>query len=173
MATKKSAPNLDITPELSAASKALAPAVKRLTKLLATIDHESMPYGALADSLYDMKQLTKMLNTLTAPFDDLLLPSAKAAEEHFVQKLAVGEASGVQGMKSRVQVTEAVIPVVEVSTDGWAKVYAHIKKTGHFDLLNKALNKTAVQERWDQHKQVPGVSKFRHKKVSVTKLSGK
>ena len=169
----KAALKLDIVPEVTAAGKALAPAVKRLTKVLASIDAESMPYGALADSLYDLKQLTKLLNTLTAPFDDLVLPSVKATEEHFIQKLAVGESSGVQGLKSRVQVTESVIPVVETTSDGWAKLYAHIKKTGHFDLLNKALNRTAVQERWEQKKQVPGVGKFHAKKVSVTKLSGK
>jgi hypothetical protein len=169
----KAALKLDITPEITAAGKALTPAVKRLTKLLATLDQESMPYGALCDSLYDLKQLSKVLNTLTAPFDDLVLPSVKATEEFFIQKLAVGESSGQQGMKSRVQVTEAVIPVVETTSDGWAKLYAHIKKTGHFDLLNKALNKTAVQERWEQKKQVPGVGKFHAKKVSVTKLNGK
>jgi hypothetical protein len=164
---------LDIVPEVTAASKALAPAVKRLNKVLEKLDYDKLPIGSIADSLYDLKQLTKMLNTLTAPFDDLVLPSVKATEEHFIQTLAVGESSGVQGLKSRVQVTENVIPVVEVSADGWAKLYAHIKKTGHFDLLNKALNRAAVQERWDAKKQVPGVSKFHAKKVSVTKLSGK
>ena len=165
----KTALKLDITPEITAAGKALAPAVKRLTKILAGLDCEAMPYGALCDSLYDLKQLSKMLNTLTAPFDDLVLPSVKATEEFFVQKLAVGESSGQQGMKSRVQVTESVIPVVE----DWPKFYAHIKKKGEFELLNRAVNRAAVMERWDQKKQIPGVGKFHAKKVSVTKLSGK
>ena len=165
----KTALKLDITPEITAAGKALAPAIKRLTKVLSHLDHENMPYGALCDSLYDLKQLSKMLNTLTAPFDDLVLPSVKATEEFFVQKLAVGESSGQQGMKSRVQVTESVIPVVE----DWPKFYAHIKKKGEFELLNRAVNRAAVMERWDQKKQIPGVGKFHAKKVSVTKLSGK
>lgn len=165
--------DLDIAPEMRDASKALAPAVKRLSKILAKLAPADAPVGLVADVLYDLKQLSKVLNALTAPFDDLLLPSVKSTEEHFVQTLAVGESSGVQGMRSRVQVTEAVIPVVETSSDGWTKLYAHIKKTGHFDLLNKALNKTAVQERWEQKKQVPGVGKFHAKKVSVTKLGGK
>ena len=165
----KTALKLDIVPEVTAAGKALAPAVKRLTKLLATLDQESMPYGALCDSLYDLKQLTKMLNTLTAPFDDLVLPSVKATEEFFIQKLAVGESSGQQGMKSRVQVTESVIPVVK----DWVAFYAHIKKKGEFELLNRAVNRAAVQERWDALKNVPGVDRFHAKKVSVTKLSGK
>lgn len=164
-----SAPKLDITAELTAAKKALAPAVKRLTKILEKLAVEKLPFGAVADTLYDMKQLTKMLGAVTSPFDDLLLPSVKATEEHFVQKLAVGESSGVQGHHSRVQVTDTVIPVI----DDWKKFYAHIKKTNSFELLNRAPNKAAITERWDAKKEVPGVGKFHHKKVSCTKLSGK
>lgn len=160
---------LELTIEMSAAQKALAPAVRRLTKLLEKLVPANLPIGALADALYDMKQLSKVLNTLTAPFDDLLLPSVKLAEEHFVQKLAVGESSGVQGLKSRVQVTENIIPVVS----DWPKFYAHIKKKGEFELLNRAPNRVAIVERWEAHKEVPGVGKFHAKKVSCTKLPGK
>ena len=53
------------------------------------------------------------------------------------------------------------------------KFYAHLKKTGDFELLNRALNRAAVNERWAAHKQVPGVGKFHVKKVSCTKLGGK
>lgn len=164
-----SVPKLDITPELTAATKALAPAVKRLNKILEKMVPGDLPVGAVADTLYDMKQLSKMLNALTAPFDDLLLPSVKSTEEHFIQTLAVGESSGVQGKKSRVQITDSVIPVVK----DWPKFYAHIKKTGAFELLNRAPNKVAIVERWDNHLQLPGVEKYHAKKVSVTKLSGK
>jgi len=169
MATKKSAPDLGVSAEVAAASKALAPAVKRLGRILEKFSAESLPIGAVADSLYDLKQLTKVLNALTAPFDDLLLPSVKSTEEFFVQKLAVGEASGVQGGRSRVQVTESVVPVVE----DWAKFYAHIAKTKEFELLNRAPNRLSIQERWDSKKQVPGIGRFHQKKVSVTKLAGR
>jgi hypothetical protein len=163
------APKLDMSPEIAAAVRALHPAVKRLGKVLQKLAVDKLPIGAVVDSLYDMKQLTKTLNALTAPFDDLLLPSVKLTEEHFIQKLAVGESSGVQGMKSRVQVTEAVIPVI----DNWPDFYKHIKKTGEFELLNRAPNRLAIQERWDAKKQVPGVGKFHAKKVSCTKLGGR
>jgi hypothetical protein len=163
------APKLNIDAELAAASKALSPAVKRLNASLSKLMLDGMPVGVAADMLYDLKQLSKTLGALTAPFDDLLLPSVKSAEEHFVQTLAVGESSGVQGMKSRVQVTENVVPAV----DDWPKFYAHIKKTSAFELLNKAPNRAAIQERWDAKKQVPGVGKFHVKRVSCTKLSGK
>lgn len=169
MARAASAPVLDITPEVTAATKALAPAVKRLSTILSKLSADKLPIGAVADTLYDLKQLTKVINTVTAPFEDLVLPSVKSTEDFIINNLAVGEASGTQGMKSRVQVTESVIPVPK----DWMKIYAHIKRTGSFELLNKQLNRAAVQERWDNKKEVPGVDKFHAKRVSVTKLSDK
>jgi hypothetical protein len=155
--------------EIAAAQKALSPAVRRLSKILEKLAVDKMPFGAAADCLYDIRQLGKQLGAITAPFDDLLLPSAKATEEHFIQKLAVGESSGTQGFKARVQVTESIVPTVE----NWGKFYTHIKKTGEFELLNRAPNRLAITERWDAKKRVPGVGKFHQKKVSVTKLNGK
>ncbi len=125
--------------------------------------------GALSDLLYDLRQTGKILNTIVAPFDDVVAPAIKLVEEHFIQKLAADESSGVQGKKSRVQVTVSVIPVV----DDWPVFYEHIRKTKSFELLNRAVNRAAVTERWDQKKQVPGVGTFHAKKVSCTKLGGK
>jgi hypothetical protein len=171
---KKAGPaSVDTSTELAAAAKALAPAVARMKKAMAAVDPKGLPIGALADLLYDLRQLGKQHKALIAPFDDLVEPVIKAVEEHFVQTLAVGESSGVQGLRSRVQVTEAVIPVVETANGGWEKLYAYIKKTGSFELLGRALNRAAVIERWDAKKQIPGVGKFHAKKVSCTKLGGK
>jgi hypothetical protein len=77
----------------------------------------------------------------------------------------------VQGQAARVQVTDSAVPTVEA--EGWPKLYAYIKRTGSFDLLNRAVNRSAVTERWDNKKQVPGVTVFHVKKVSCTKLGGK
>lgn len=160
---------LDISTEVAAAQKALSPAVKRLTKVLGTLNLAKLPVGVVADALYDLKQLSKVIGVLTAPFDDLVLPSVKTAEEHFVATLAVGESSGVQGAKSRIQINENTIPVI----NDWPAFYKHIAKTKEFELLNKAPNRLAIQERWDVKKNVPGVGKFIAKKVSVTKLTRK
>lgn len=166
---KPAALDLDILPEVTAASKALAPAVKRLTKALKNLDPKKLPVGAAADALYDLRQLTRTLSTLAAPFEDALGPAIKLVEEHFIQTLMAGEASGVQGRRSRVQITTAVIPTVE----DWSKFYAYIARTKSFELLNRAVNRAAVQERWELKKQVPGVGTFHAKKVSCTKLGGK
>ncbi len=162
-------PKLELTTELTSAIKVLSPAVKRFTKALKTLDPAKVPVGALADLLYDLRQVSRTLSTLTAPFEDVVNPTIKLIEEHFVQTLSVDESSGVQGHKSRVQVTASVVPVVE----DWEKFYAHIAKTKQFELLNRAANRSSIVERWDAKKQVPGIGKFTAKKVSCTKLSGK
>lgn len=164
-----SAPKVDITTEVIAATKVLAPAVKRLTKAMSALDPAKLPHGAVADLLYELRQISKILNTLTSPFEDSVNPAIKLIEEHFVQTLAIGESSGVQGHKSRVQITDSVIPVV----NDWPAFYAHIAKTKSFELLNRAVNKASVVERWDARKEVPGIGKFIAKKVSCTKLGGK
>lgn len=161
--------DVDVSKELTEASKALAPALKRLKARLAKLDPAKQQPGALADLLYGLEQLAKQLGTLAAPFTDVVQPKIKEVEDHFINTLAVGEATGVQGHSARVQINDQVVPTVE----NWEAFYAHIKKTGSFELLNRAVNRKAVTERWDAKKQVPGVGRFVAKKVSCTKLSGK
>ena len=169
MPKPKSGPVVDITAEVEAAAKALAPAVKRLSKALAAVKLEQLPLGAAADLLYDLRQTARLVPNLNAPFEDVFGPHTKALEEFFISQLEAGEASGVQGGHSRVQVTTSAVPAV----DDWQKFYAYISKSKSFDLLNKAVNRAAVQERWDAKANVPGVGVFYAKKVSCTKLSGK
>ena len=164
------APDVDIAKELQAAVRALEPARRRLEKALRA-DPAKLPTGALADLLYDLREARRRLGALTEPLDDLLAPAAKAVEEHFVKTLKADEASGVQGRYSRVQVTPHDIPTV--NPEGWPKLYAYIRRTGAFELLNRAVNREAVKERWKDKKQVPGVTVFHDKRVSCTKLNGK
>ena len=160
--------DVDISREVTAAGRALEPAIKRL-KALARLNPSKLKPGALADLLYGLEQLTKQVAVLAAPISDIVGPKVKEVEDHFINILPVGELSGVQGRAARVQITESPVPTVE----DWEKFYAHIKKTGSFELLNRAVNRAAVKERWDARKQVPGVGRFISKKVSCTKLNGK
>jgi hypothetical protein len=166
--TKKSSLT-DITAEIKAATKALAPAVDKLRQLISSSAPEDLPVGQLADLLYDLRQIAKLPKSLNDPFEDLLDPFTKSVEDHFIRTLAVGESSGVQGLRSRVQITEKIVPTV----DDWSVLYKYIKRTGSFELLNRAVNAAAVSERWKLKKKVPGVGTFHAKKVSCTKLSGK
>jgi len=165
----KSGPSVDMLAEYQAAAKALAPAVKRLEKALKNLDPSKIPIGAVSDTLYALRAAAKLPKLLNDPFEDIFVPAIKALEDYFIETLKVGESSGVQGHLSRVQVTDSTVPVVS----DWPKFYAYIKKNSAFELLNRAVNKAAVSERWEQKKQIPGVSAFKAKKVSCTKLGGK
>ena len=168
---KTKLPNVDIAAEVKAASKALAPAVRRLTAALKNLDPAKLPIGGVSDLLYQLRMTDKLPNTLLAPFDDVLPPALKALEEHFIQTLAVGESSGVQGMASRTQVTESLVPVLK--PEDRMKFYQYVAKTKQWDLLPSGVNKEAVRERWENRKQVKFIGSFHAKRVSCTKLGDK
>ena len=86
-------------------------------------------------------------------------------EAWFIENL-VGDQTGVSGTLGRVEVK---LKEVATATD-WDKFYGHIKKKGEFELLNRAVNQKAVQERWEAGKEVPGISKFTTKKISLTSV---
>jgi hypothetical protein len=160
---------IDVTAEAQAAQQALDPAIKRLTKAIAKYNSKDYPLGATADLLYDLRTAIGVLNQLVTPLVEVLEPLTERLEEFFINELKVGESSGVQGMYSRVQISSSSVPVVQ----DWDKFYAHVQKTGEFELLYKRVNNVSVKERWEDNKQVPGVGLFINKKVSCTKLRGK
>jgi hypothetical protein len=63
----------------------------------------------------------------------------------------------------------AIVTKQEPQVENWEALYKHIKKTGEFELLFRRVNPTAVKERWEHNKVVPGVGSFPVDKLSVTK----
>lgn len=54
----------------------------------------------------------------------------------------------------------------------WPKFYEFIKANDAFELLERRVSSSAVKERWEDGKQVPGVDRFPVDKLSFTKLKG-
>lgn len=115
-----------------------------------------------ADRLYEVreKRLAEQKKV------DEIEAEEKALKEHLINNLPKSEASGVAGKLARVTIVTKVIPQVE----DWDKFYAHIKKTNSFDLMQRRVSDTAVKERWDNGKQVPGVKTFNALSVSINKV---
>lgn len=164
-------PVIDLYKEVEAATKALLPAVRRISKAVEGLEPKDLPAGGVVDLLYDLRGVGKLLSTIIAPFEDVLTPAVKMLEEHFINTLAVGESSGLQGMHARVQITESPIPTL--APENKEAFYKYVAKTKQWDLLPSGVNRAAVLERWTLKKQVPGVGKFIAKRVSCTKLGGK
>jgi hypothetical protein len=129
--------------------------------------------GACADRYYELRN--QRLD-LTHQADDV------KGEEGFVKEHLIAsldkDTTGVAGRTVRVAVVRKVIPQAE----DWGKIYRFIvdewkrlerarkDPTVAFALLNRALNATAVQERWENKTDVPGVGRFNDVGLSVNKL---
>lgn len=117
--------------------------------------------GACADHLFALKAKKSAAQKVV----DAIEAEEKALREHLIQTLPKSEASGVSGKVANVKiVTKSVVQVKD-----WNAFYAYIKKNNAFELLQKRPSETAVAERWDNKKVVPGVEKFDFPVVSLTK----
>lgn len=102
----------------------------------------------------------------------------KGVKSHIIDNLPKGDTGAVGTSFKGVAYNDTVFIV-----EDWDKFYAHIKKTGEFDLLNRAINQAAVKERISMQeppkteaarkkwrpKLPPGVGSMNVVKLSVTK----
>lgn len=117
--------------------------------------------GACVDELGLLREQLSALHR-----DEEKLKERKAAlEQRLIEELPASDAEGIAGKACRATIVTKRVPVVK----DWAKLYAYVKKTGAFELLQRRLSTEAVEERWGDKKQVPGIEGFTVKKVSLTK----
>ncbi len=90
-------------------------------------------------------------------------------ETHILNTFSKADLEGAAGKVAKINVLRPVVPQVEGDGKGWPKLYTYIVRTKSFDLLQKRLSISAVRERWEAGKIVPGVSKFTAVSLSVTK----
>ena len=89
-------------------------------------------------------------------------------KDHLIENLAVDEDddTGAAGLKYRAQITVSE----KGSADDWEDIYDFVADKNRFDLMGKSLNQKAVEEIWATGAKIPGVSRVKVKKVSITKL---
>lgn len=120
--------------------------------------------AAAADMLYTTRQERLAINKRVEAYK----VHERALREHLIDNLPKSDATGAAGKIARAQVEIEDTPVA----NDWDAVRKHIKKTGDFDLLNKAINRKAIKERWMAGKEVPGIGHFDNVKISITKVGG-
>lgn len=118
--------------------------------------------GDCADLITELKSKRSLLTKQAEEIEK----EEKALKQYVIDNLPKSNLTGASGKVSQVKVITKDVPQVE----DWDLLYKHIKKTGEFDLLNRALNKTAVDARWEAEKKVPGVKSFKVVSLSVTKV---
>ena len=106
--------------------------------------------AALVDNYYQAHEDRLAADKSAAKLKDV----ETALRASLLSKLQESGATGVAGNVARANL---VVKNVFQASD-WEAVRAYIKKTGSWDLLQKRLSDTAVRERFDAGKPVPGVS---------------
>lgn len=119
--------------------------------------------AACADALYETRAKRLEVQKIV---DDLQARES-ALREHLIDNLPKSDATGVSGKLARATVTVKELPRVE----DWDKLYAYIKKNSAFEMLQRRLSNAAVEERWENGKQVPGVGKFNAVSISLNKVA--
>lgn len=130
--------------------------------------------GACVDLYHGMRAKRLLANK------DVEAMKAQETEvsNHIIDNLSKKDEGGAVGALYRGTIVEETVYQV----NDWDKFYAHLKKTGEFDLLNRALNQAAVKarvadqvrptgkrgEKWTP-KLPPGITTFNALKLSVTK----
>lgn len=117
--------------------------------------------GELVDLLYRARERRLEMQRETERVEKL----ENQIKAHFVETLSANS-TGLAGRVARVQVETKLVPTIENSD----KLFAYVKRTGAFELLQRRLNETSVKERWEAGKEVPGVAAFHAKKISCVKL---
>lgn len=164
-AAKKSVARSAATGRIVSKAEAKAnPKTTVIEKVAAPVKLGKIPtgLGACADLLYRVREERLAKAREVAEYEAF----EKELKAHLIDSLPKDDATGAAGKLARVQIQVEAQPIVE----DWDKFYGHIKKKGEFDLLNRAVNRAAVRERWDADKAIPGVGKFNAVKVSVTKV---
>lgn len=118
--------------------------------------------GACADMLYKMREKRLAQQKIVEAMEK----EESALKEHIIQTLPKSEASGVAGKVARVTVIKKEVPQVK----DWDKFYAYVKKHDAFELLQRRLAVSAVEERIEDEQQIPGVEMFVAPTVSLNKL---
>lgn len=131
---------------------------KQKLKLPATL-------GAAVDYLYEMRTKRLALFAVVEQLKSL----EHAAKLQLMRKFGKAKLQGAAGSRASMTLTANDVPTPK----DWKKIYAHIKKTGDFDLLQKRLSNDAVKARWANNKAIPGVEVFHDTKISVTKKAGR
>lgn len=86
-------------------------------------------------------------------------------KQYLIDNLPKNDATGVTGKLARATRIPKEIPQVK----DWPAFYAHIKKTGDFDLLQRRVGEKAINERLEAGKKVPGIEIFRTATISIVK----
>ena len=117
--------------------------------------------GICADHLKEVESLRLAMQKEV----DAVKKRENELRDHIIDNLSVSDDTGAVGKKYIAQIKPEDKPTV----NDWEEFYDFIFDQDRPDLLQKRLSEKAIQEMWEDGKEVPGIGKFIAKKLSVTK----
>lgn len=118
--------------------------------------------GACADLLFELRN--KRLAGQKAV--DAVEADEKALKAHIIDTLPKSKASGIAGKLARVTVVTKVVPQIK----NWDEFTNYVQATSQFDLMQHRLTASAIEERWENGVDIPGVERFNVVSVSINKV---
>jgi acyl transferase domain-containing protein len=141
---------------LTKAQAAAAIPAKVAAKFASTI-------GEMADELQQLRERKRELEAEIAVVEG----QYKGIEDELLQQLEAQHTSTAKGKLASVSITSSVTANV---TD-WDKLYAFIKRHGHFHLLHRRVTDAAYRELLEHGVKVPGTESFVKKRLNVRTIS--
>lgn len=117
--------------------------------------------GACIDALYTLREERRVIEAKAK----LVHEKEAELEKHLLDTFSKTDLDGAKGKKATAGVSRNTVPSVK----DWDKLYAYVKKTGAWDMLQRRVSATAYRERLDAKKVVPGVEPFEVIKLSLQK----
>lgn len=87
---------------------------------------------------------------------DRLEETEKKLKAQVIAKMKTAKVTSLGGQKYGANFKSKDKP----TTGDWQKLYTYIKEHDAFDLLQKRLTETAVEARWEEGEEIPGIVKF-------------
>lgn len=118
--------------------------------------------GATIDLLWSLREERKSAEVIVNEIKE----KEAAVEAHLMNNF---DKSGLDGAKGKYGLTTLKRSTVADVTD-WPAFYAYIQKNKAWELLQKRPAITAIRERWDANKVIPGLEPKEVVQLSVTKV---
>lgn len=118
--------------------------------------------GATIDLLWSLREERKAAEAVVNGIKE----KEAAVEAHLMNNF---DKSGLDGAKGKLGLATLKHSTVADVTD-WPAFYGYIQKNKAWDLLQKRPSITAIRERWDANKEIPGITPKDITTLSLTQV---
>jgi len=115
-----------------------------------------------ADQLYTIREHRLAMQKEV----DALQATETALREELITSISKSDATGVAGKLVRVTVVTKPKPTLK----SWDDLITYCRRRNAWDLIQHRINETAVKERWDDGKEIPGVETYNVVTLSMNKV---